>query len=55
VPEAELCQVFNMGIGMTLFVAAGHHEAILKQIAAHNLRAWTIGEVAKGSGKARLE
>lgn len=55
VPEAELYQVFNMGIGMTVFVAAESADAVLKQIGAHGLKAWPIGEVARGRGEARVE
>jgi phosphoribosylformylglycinamidine cyclo-ligase len=55
VPEPEMYQVFNMGIGMTVFVETNRAEAVLKQIAAHELRAWRIGEVVKGAGDARVE
>jgi phosphoribosylformylglycinamidine cyclo-ligase len=66
VPEAELYQVFNMGIGMVCVVSADQADAILKFINTSTLRraatedgqkhrAWLIGEVVKGSGKARVE
>ncbi len=54
VPEAELYQVFNMGIGMTLFVAADQVAAVLKFIAARKTKAWVIGEVVKGTGVSRV-
>ena len=54
VPEAELYQVFNMGIGMTIIVSADKADAVLKFIRARKQAAWLIGEVVKGSGKARL-
>jgi phosphoribosylformylglycinamidine cyclo-ligase len=65
VPEAELYQVFNMGIGMVTIVSADQADAILKFINASTLRsaatedgqkhrAWLIGEVIKGSGEARV-
>jgi phosphoribosylformylglycinamidine cyclo-ligase len=54
VPEAELYQVFNMGIGMTIIAAREKAEAILKFIRAQKQQAWIIGEVVKGSGKARV-
>src|ERR1051325_8524736 len=54
VPEAELYQVFNMGIGMTLIVAAARANAILRFIRAQKLAAWIIGEVVRGRGKVRL-
>jgi phosphoribosylformylglycinamidine cyclo-ligase len=55
VPEAELYQVFNMGIGMTVIVAGEKADAVLKFIRAQHQQAWLIGEVVKGTGKARVE
>ncbi len=55
VDEAELYQVFNMGIGMVAIVAEEHTAAVLKLIQAAGHRAWTIGEVEKGSGICRVE
>jgi len=54
VPEAELYQVFNMGIGMTLIVAAEAVDAVLRISRRHHHQAWLIGEVAKGKGCARV-
>jgi phosphoribosylformylglycinamidine cyclo-ligase len=54
VPEPELYQVFNMGIGMTAIVAAEKAEAILRFIRARNQKAWQIGEVVKGRGSVRV-
>jgi phosphoribosylformylglycinamidine cyclo-ligase len=54
VPEAELYQVFNMGIGMVAIVAADRAEAALKFIRAQKHPAWLIGEVVKGAGKSRV-
>jgi phosphoribosylformylglycinamidine cyclo-ligase len=54
VPEAELYQVFNMGIGMTAIVAANQADAILRAIKATKHQAWIIGEVVKGRGEARV-
>ncbi len=51
VPEDELYQVFNMGIGMTAIVAADKADAVLKFIRAQRQTAWLIGEVVKGKGK----
>jgi phosphoribosylformylglycinamidine cyclo-ligase len=55
VPEAELYQVFNMGIGMTLIVAAEAVDAALRMSHRQNHQAWLIGEVVKGQGCARVE
>ena len=55
VPDAELYEVFNMGIGMVTIVAAEKAQAILKFIRAQKQEAWVIGEVVKGKGVARVE
>ena len=55
VEEAELYQVFNMGIGMTVFVAADRADEVLSFIRARSQRAWLIGEVVAGSGRVRIE
>jgi phosphoribosylformylglycinamidine cyclo-ligase len=55
VPDEELYQVFNMGIGMVSIVAADKAEAVLKFINAQKHKAWIIGEVVKGKGEARVE
>jgi phosphoribosylformylglycinamidine cyclo-ligase len=65
VPDAELYQVFNMGVGMVSIVSADKADAVLKFIRASTLRsaatedgqkhkAWLIGEVVKGQGEARV-
>jgi phosphoribosylformylglycinamidine cyclo-ligase len=54
VPEAELYQVFNMGIGMVVVVADPQAGEVLKFIQAHGHKAWAIGKVTKGSGRARI-
>jgi phosphoribosylformylglycinamidine cyclo-ligase len=50
VPEFELYQVFNMGIGMTVICAREKAAGIQKLIEANGHRAWVIGQVIKGSG-----
>ena len=54
VPDAELYQVFNMGIGMVAIVSADKADAILKFIRGQKHRAWLIGEVVEGKGQARV-
>jgi phosphoribosylformylglycinamidine cyclo-ligase len=54
VPDEELYQVFNMGIGMVSIVAADKAEAVLKFINAQKHKAWIIGEVVKGKGETRV-
>lgn len=47
-------QVFNMGIGMTIIVAADKAAAALRFILAQKQAAWLIGEVVPGTGIARV-
>lgn len=54
VPEAEMYQVFNMGVGMVAMVAAEQTEAVLRFIQRHGHQAWIIGEIVKGRGVARV-
>jgi phosphoribosylformylglycinamidine cyclo-ligase len=54
VPDAELYQVFNMGIGMVSIVSADKADAVLKFIRAQKHQAWLIGEVMKGGGGTRV-
>ncbi|HXF09643.1 MAG TPA: phosphoribosylformylglycinamidine cyclo-ligase, partial [Desulfuromonadaceae bacterium] len=54
VPDEELYQVFNMGIGMVSIVSADKAEAVLKFIRAQKHDAWLIGEVVKGRGESRV-
>jgi phosphoribosylformylglycinamidine cyclo-ligase len=54
VPDAELYQVFNMGIGMVSIVAADKADAVLKFINTQKHKAWLIGEVVKGKGEAQV-
>jgi phosphoribosylformylglycinamidine cyclo-ligase len=54
VPEPELYQVFNMGIGMTAIVAPDRADAVLRFIRARRQAAWIIGEVVHGTGLARV-
>ena len=54
VEEYGLYQVFNMGIGMTVIVAADQADTTLKFIRAQKQPAWLIGEVVPGAGHARV-
>ena len=54
VPDEELYQVFNMGIGMVVIVSADKADAVLKFIKSQKHKAWLIGEVVKGKGEARV-
>jgi phosphoribosylformylglycinamidine cyclo-ligase len=54
VPEDELYQVFNMGIGMVILAAADQAEAVVRFVRAQKHPAWRIGQVAKGRGVVRV-
>ena len=54
VPDAELYQVFNMGIGMTVTVAPDSVDAVLEAIQRAKHPAWLIGEVVRGNGKCQV-
>jgi phosphoribosylformylglycinamidine cyclo-ligase len=54
IPEDEMYQVFNMGIGMTVFTSAEKADAVLRAIQAKH-KAWIIGEVARGKGEVLVE
>jgi phosphoribosylformylglycinamidine cyclo-ligase len=54
VEEAELYQVFNMGVGMVVVVAPGEVDAVLAFAQARGHQAWLIGEVVKGTGQAQV-
>jgi phosphoribosylformylglycinamidine cyclo-ligase len=50
VPEEELYQVFNMGIGMVLIVAADSASEVMRWLRSQKERHWLIGEVVEGRG-----
>ncbi len=54
VPENELYQVFNMGIGMTIILACAKADAALEFILSQGQKAWLIGDVVKGGGVAKV-
>ena len=48
VDQAEMDQVFNMGIGLALVVAPFYAESIRHQLSRAKLSNWLIGRVQKG-------
>jgi phosphoribosylformylglycinamidine cyclo-ligase len=54
VPDEEMHQVFNMGIGMVIVVAAEKAAAALTFVQAQKHSAWIIGEIVKGRGQTKL-
>jgi phosphoribosylformylglycinamidine cyclo-ligase len=55
VPEAELYQVFNMGIGMVIIAKKSEAQRVLKFVQARKHKSWIIGEVVRGKGIAGVE
>ena len=53
-PRPKLYQVFNMGIGMTVFVDKTKAEQVVRAIESANHKVWTIGEVTRGNGIVEL-
>jgi phosphoribosylformylglycinamidine cyclo-ligase len=54
VPDRELYQVFNMGIGMVLMVAPEASAPIMAAVQKQGIDCWLIGEISRGTGKTRL-
>jgi phosphoribosylformylglycinamidine cyclo-ligase len=52
VAEAELYQVFNMGIGMVLIVDPEQADRVQASIQKQQFKSWIIGEVVRGEGRA---
>jgi phosphoribosylformylglycinamidine cyclo-ligase len=54
VPERELYQVFNMGIGMIAIVDKAQAESVRRFMVRQGHAAWAIGEVVAGRGRVQL-
>ncbi len=54
VPDEEMHQVFNMGVGMVIVVAQERAAAALTFIQSQKHSAWIIGEIVPGQGRTRL-
>jgi len=54
VEEAEMWQVFNMGVGMILIVDPEAADKILRAVRRAGLASWTVGEIVPGTGRTRL-
>ena len=55
VPEDELYQVFNMGIGMVAIVRQKESPDVLRFIRRHGHKAWVIGEVLYGDKEQKVQ
>jgi phosphoribosylformylglycinamidine cyclo-ligase len=54
IPEAERYQVFNMGVGMVAVVDPEAAAGVLRMARASKHKAWLIGEITQGAGRARV-
>ncbi|TDQ54934.1 phosphoribosylformylglycinamidine cyclo-ligase [Actinorugispora endophytica] len=55
ISREDMEATFNMGVGMVAIVAADSAERALSTLAERNVRAWTMGTVTPGTGRAVLE
>jgi phosphoribosylformylglycinamidine cyclo-ligase len=54
VPADEMERVFNMGVGMAAIVASGDSDRALRLLAERGVPSWVAGQIAEGTGCARL-
>jgi phosphoribosylformylglycinamidine cyclo-ligase len=50
VPEADLWETFNLGVGFCLVVPEAAATGVLAACTAAGHQAWELGQVAAGSG-----
>ena len=55
VPDLEMQNVFNLGVGMLAVVAGDEAEPALDVIRSEGHDAWIVGEVVDGHGRVRVE
>lgn len=55
IEEREMYHVFNMGIGLMLFVGASQVDQVLALLRQEGEKAWLVGEVVAGDREVRLE
>ena len=54
VSDAEMHQVFNMGIGMVVIVREDQSDGVLRSIRAQKMNAWEIGFIDTGNRRVKL-
>jgi phosphoribosylformylglycinamidine cyclo-ligase len=55
VPDLEMQNVFNLGVGMLAVVARDEAERALDVVRSEGHDAWIVGEVVEGHGRVRVE
>ncbi|HPS82005.1 MAG TPA: phosphoribosylformylglycinamidine cyclo-ligase, partial [Candidatus Limiplasma sp.] len=53
-PERDMFNTFNMGVGMVAVVPAGQADAALQVLSQNGVAAYTLGEIVAGEGGVRL-
>ncbi len=54
VPERDMFNTFNMGVGMIAIVSKEDSETAIKILKGNNVQAYAIGEIAQGEDKVKL-
>ena len=54
IPERDMYNTYNMGVGMSIVVPAAEVETALEVLKAHGEDAYVIGEIIKGDEKVIL-
>ncbi|UWZ59673.1 phosphoribosylformylglycinamidine cyclo-ligase [Dactylosporangium aurantiacum] len=54
IEDVEMESTYNMGIGMVAVVAADDVDRTLARLAGHDLDAWLVGQIVKGTGSVRV-
>ena len=55
IPEHDMFNTFNMGVGMTVIVPAEQAETALSVLRSHGEDAYVLGEITEGEEKLRLD
>ena len=54
IPERDMYNTYNMGVGMTVVVPADQVEKAIEVLKAHGEDAYVIGEIVTGDEKIEL-
>jgi phosphoribosylformylglycinamidine cyclo-ligase len=55
IDDGDMLRTFNLGVGMTLVVAADAVEGVIKHLAAHGHKSYTIGRITEGDRAVNYE
>jgi phosphoribosylformylglycinamidine cyclo-ligase len=54
VESSEMFDTFNMGIGFVILVPSTQTDRAIELCQTHNIEAWAIGEVIRGTGELKM-